>query len=186
MLEVIRGQTIFMENQESVIVRTALHKDISLLAALGAKTFRVTFAQDNTPEDMEAYLTEHFSEEKVAQEIADPRAVFLIAELAGKPLGYAKLNMGDPDAGVTGAKPVELVRLYVLPESIGQGIGARLMKEAIETATSRGFETLWLGVWEHNHRAIGFYRKWGFEEVGSHIFQLGSDAQTDLILQKLL
>jgi ribosomal protein S18 acetylase RimI-like enzyme len=175
-----------MENQESVIVRKASHQDISLLAALGATTFRVTFAQYNTPEDMGAYLTEHFSEERVAQEISDPLAVFLIAEFSGKPLGYVKLNMGEPDSSVTGTKPMELVRLYVLPESIGHGIGARLMKEAIETATSRGFETLWLGVWEHNHRAIGFYQKWGFEEVGSHLFQLGRDAQTDLILQKSL
>ena len=175
-----------MENQEIVIVRPASHKDILLLAELGAATFRLTFAQDNTPEDMEAYLTQNFTEEKLEQEVSGPLAVFLIAELSGKPLGYAKLNMGDPDACVTGPKPAELVRLYVVPESIGQGIGARLMKEAITTATNRGFETLWLGVWEHNLRAIGFYRKWGFEEVGSHIFQLGSDAQTDLILQKSL
>jgi ribosomal protein S18 acetylase RimI-like enzyme len=81
---------------------------------------------------------------------------------------------------------MEIVRLYVLPESIGHGIGARLMQECIDTATSRGFETLWLGVWERNGRAIQFYQKWGFEEVGSHIFQLGSDAQTDLIMQKPL
>jgi diamine N-acetyltransferase len=175
-----------MENQEIVTVRTASHKDISLLAELSTTTFRNTFAQDNTPEDMEAYLTENFSEEKLGQELSDPLATFLLAELSGKPLGYAKLNAGDPDASVTGTKPIELVRLYVLPESIGHGIGARLMKESIDTATRRGFETLWLGVWEHNHRALGFYQKWGFEEVGSHLFQLGSDAQTDLIMQKSL
>ncbi len=87
---------------------------------------------------------------------------------------------------MTGPKPLELVRLYVLPESIGHGIGARLMQECLDTAASRGFETLWLGVWEHNPRAIRFYQKWEFEEVGSHLFQLGSDAQTDLILQKTL
>ncbi len=112
-------------------MRTASHKDSSLLAELGATTFQVTFAQDNTPEDMEAYLTENFSEGKLAQEIADPLAVFLIAELSGKPLGYAKLKSGAPDASVTGTKPMELMRLYVLPESIGHGIGARLMKESI-------------------------------------------------------
>lgn len=175
-----------MGNQDLVTVRTASQKDVSLLAEISATTFRCTFAEDNTPEDMEAYLAESFSEEKLGQEVADPLATFFIAELSGKPLGYAKLHTGVPDTSVTGTKPIELVRLYVLPESIGHGIGARLMKECIDTATSRGYETLWLGVWEHNPRAIRFYQKWGFEEVGSHLFQLGDDAQTDLIMQKPL
>lgn len=175
-----------MENQDTVVVRTASQRDVSLLAQLSTTTFRATFAQDNTPEDMEAYVTENLCEEKLAGEIADPLATFFIAELSGKPLGYAKLHRGSPDVCVTGAKAIELVRLYVLPESIGQGVGARLMKECIDTAKSQGFDTLWLGVWEHNPRAIRFYRRWGFVEVGSHIFQLGSDAQTDLILQKTL
>ena len=175
-----------MENQAIVALRVASHKDVPLLAELGRETFRSAFAQDNTPEDMEAYLEENFSEDKLGQEISDPLATFLIAELSGKPLGYAKLHTGDPDASVTGTKPMELVRLYVLPESIGHGIGAQLMKGCIDTATRRGFETLWLGVWEHNPRAIRFYEKWGFKEVGSHIFQLGNDAQTDLIMQRSL
>jgi ribosomal protein S18 acetylase RimI-like enzyme len=175
-----------MGNQEGIVIRTAANDDAALLAKLSATTFRCTFAQDNTPEDMEAYLTENFSLEKLGQELADPVATFFIAEVSGKPLGYAKLHAGAPEESVTGPRPIELVRLYVLPEGIGQGIGARLMTQCIETAASRGFETLWLGVWEHNPRAIGFYRKWGFEEVGSHVFQLGSDAQTDLILQKSL
>jgi GNAT superfamily N-acetyltransferase len=175
-----------MEDQTLVAVRVASHGDVPLLAELGRETFRSTFAQDNTPEDMEAYLEEHFSESRLAREVSDPLATFLLAELSGHPVGYAKLLAGEPDPSVTGAKPMELVRLYVLPESIGHGIGARLMQGCIDAATSRGFETLWLGVWEHNPRAIRFYRKWGFQEVGSHLFQLGSDAQTDLILQKSL
>jgi ribosomal protein S18 acetylase RimI-like enzyme len=175
-----------MENQETITVRIASREDVPLLSELSQTTFRATFEQDNTPENMEAYLVENLSEEKLGQEIADPLSTFLIAELSGKPLGYAKLNAGTPDASVTGTKPIELVRLYVLPESIGQGIGARLMQECIEAAKQRGGETLWLGVWEHNHRALRFYHKWEFNEVGSHIFQLGSDAQTDLIMQKSL
>ncbi|MEO7716904.1 MAG: GNAT family N-acetyltransferase [Capsulimonas sp.] len=175
-----------MENQGAVTVRTAFHEDISLLTELSTTTYRSTFAQHYIPEDMEAYLTENFSEEKLEQEFSDPLATFFIAELSGKPLGYAKLHMGQPDASVTGSKPMELERLYVLPEGIGRGIGPRLMQECVETTTGRGLETLWLGVWEHNHRAIRFYQKWGFEEVGIHIFQLDGEAQTDLIMQKSL
>lgn len=175
-----------MGNQDLVTVRTASHEDISLLAELSATTFRCTFEKDNTPEDMEAYLAENFTEEKLGQELSDPLATFLIAELSNKPLGYAKLLKSKPDPCITGPKPIELVRLYVLPESIGHGVGAQLMQKCVDTATSWGFETLWLGVWEHNPRAIRFYKKWSFEEVGSHPFQLGKDIQTDLILQKPL
>lgn len=150
-----------MDNKDIVTVRTATQDDVSLLSELSTITFRSTFAEDNTAEDMEAYLAESFSASKLNPEISDPLATFLIAELSGKPMGYAKLNRDTADPSVTGAKPIELVRLYVLPESIGHGIGARLMKECISVASEQGFETLWLGVWEHNHRAIGFYKKWG-------------------------
>jgi len=175
-----------MDDSEAVTVRVADTRDVCLLAELGAATFRAAFEKDNTPEDMAAYLAEHFTEAKLRQEIADPLATFLIAERSGQPLGYAKLRAGAPDTCMIGPKPMELVRLYVLPESIGQGVGARLMQACLATATGLGFETLWLGVWEHNHRARDFYRKWGFEAVGSHLFQLGSDIQTDLILQRAL
>lgn len=174
-----------MGNLETITVRLASPDDVSLLSTLSATTFRCTFAADNTAEDIEAYLAENFSEEKLKQEFADPFATFFLAE-SGKPVGYAKLYRGTPDASVTGAKPIEIVRLYVLPGGIGQGIGARLMQACLDTARSQGYETVWLGVWEHNLRAIRFYQKWGFGEVGSHIFQLGTDAQTDLILQKSL
>lgn len=167
-------------------MRTASHNDAPLLAELSATTFRCTFEKDNTPEDMAAYLAENFTDEKLGQELSDPLATFFIAEISDKPLGYARLYRGTPDACITGAKPIELVRLYVLPESIGHGVGARLMQACIDAAISEGFETLWLGVWEHNPRAIRFYQKWGFEEVGSHAFQLGNDLQTDLVMQKNL
>jgi ribosomal protein S18 acetylase RimI-like enzyme len=167
-------------------IRVATGDDVSLLSELSATTFREAFAHENSPEDMEAYLKESFSQEQLTRELSDPAAAFFIAELSGKLLGYAKLLSGEPDASVRGSNPVELVRLYVLPESIGHGVGAALMEACIRESKERGFKTLWLGVWEHNPRAIRFYQKWGFQEVGSHIFQLGSDAQTDLIMQKSL
>jgi len=175
-----------MANHDNVIVRIATQIDHSLLLELSEATFRATFEEHNTPEDMEAYVADNLSEEKLRQEIADPLATFLIVERDGTAVGYAKLHADAPEPCVTGPKPVELVRLYVLPESIGSGLGARLMQECIDLAISQSYETLWLGVWEHNPRARRFYQKWGFEEVGSHIFQLGNDPQTDLILQKLL
>ena len=175
-----------MEQRNLTTIRMATNKDVALLSELSAITFCETFADENTPEDMEAYLRDHFSFERLTQELADPLATFFIAELSGKPVGYAKLSSSKPYENVSGTNPIELVRLYLLSQSIGHGIGAALMQTCIQYAKSRGYKTLWLGVWEHNPRAISFYRKWGFQEVGSHIFQLGSDAQTDLIMQKIL
>ncbi len=85
---------------------------------------------------------------------------------------------------ITGHKPIELVRLYVSQESIGSGVGAALMQACLDEAALKGHETLWLGVWEHNTRARDFYRKWNFRESGTHVFQLGNDPQTDILMQR--
>jgi ribosomal protein S18 acetylase RimI-like enzyme len=166
------------------IIRRGNAADADLLAELGARTFSETFAADNTLEDMTAYLASSFSLKKQAEELADPDSLFLIAEADGVAVGYAMLRSGDLEDGITGENPVELVRLYVSRESLGSGLGAALMQACIDEAKERGHQTLWLGVWEHNTRARAFYRKWRFHEVGTHVFQLGNDPQTDLLMQR--
>jgi ribosomal protein S18 acetylase RimI-like enzyme len=94
------------------------------------------------------------------------------------------LRSGDVEDGVNGEKPIELVRLYVSRDSLGSGLGAALMQACIGEARRRGHQTLWLGVWEHNTRARAFYRRWNFREVGTHVFQLGDDPQTDILMQR--
>ena len=166
------------------IIRRANADDAELLAELGARTFSEAFAADNSPHNMTAYLASSFSLEKQAEELADPHSLFLIAEAAGVAVGYAMLRAGDVEEGITGDNPVELVRLYVSRESLGSGLGAALMQACIGEAKRQGYQTLWLGVWEHNSRAQAFYRKWKFHEVGTHLFQLGDDPQTDLLMQR--
>ncbi|MGI8898650.1 MAG: GNAT family N-acetyltransferase [Pyrinomonadaceae bacterium] len=166
------------------IIRRGKADDAALLAKLGACTFSETFAADNTPEDMAAYLASSFSPAQQAAELADPQCLFQIAETKGVAMGYAMLRSGNVLDAVTADKPIELVRLYVSRESLGRGVGAALMQACIGEAKQRGFKTLWLGVWEHNHRAQAFYRKWSFHEVGTHVFQLGDDPQTDIVMQR--
>jgi diamine N-acetyltransferase len=166
-----------------LIVRRGKPDDAKLLSELGERTFSETFAVDNTPENMAAYLASSFTPKQQAAELADPRCLYLIAETDGKAVGYAMLRSGDAPAGVNG-RAIELVRLYVTQESIGSGVGAALMKNCLDEAHRLGFVSLWLGVWEHNLRAQAFYRKWNFQEVGTHVFQLGSDPQTDLLMQR--
>ena len=171
---------------EKLVIRCGTIHDAALLAELGARTFADTFAVDNKPENMSAYLASAFSASLQAAELADLHTRFKIAERNGVAVGYAMLRAGNELDSVTGTKPVELVRLYVARESLGSGVGASLMQACIDEASQEGFETLWLGVWEHNHRAQTFYRKWNFREVGTHIFHLGDDPQTDLLMQRTI
>jgi diamine N-acetyltransferase len=165
-------------------VRRASVEDAKLLAELGARTFAETFAGDNSPEDMAAYMADSFSVGRLTEELADPLAVFFVAEVEGVAAGYAKLHAGEASGGVEGERPVELVRLYAAREWLGRGVGQALMRRCLDEARALGFRTIWLGVWERNDRAQAFYRKWNFREVGEHIFQLGSDPQRDIVMQR--
>ncbi|MBN1219138.1 MAG: GNAT family N-acetyltransferase [Anaerolineae bacterium] len=170
--------------ETNINVRYATAADNVLLAKLGARTFYDTFAADNTPENMAAYLAGSFGPEKQAAELADPSSVFLIAEINGVAVGFARLREGQSPAKITGLHPIEIVRIYARQEWIGCGVGATLMQACLNEAGQRGCDTIWLDVWERNQRALAFYRQWGFVEVGTQIFQLGDDPQQDLLLQR--
>ena len=167
-------------------IRLATTADAEPLAALAERTFRDTFADDNAVGDMEAYVRDSFSLDQVRAELADDTNTFLLAFVddVERPTGYAKLRTGTADPSVTGPDPVELERLYVDRSAIGHGVGAALMRASLDAARSAGHRTLWLGVWEQNARAISFYERWAFETVGDHVFRLGSDDQTDLIMEQ--
>ncbi len=167
-------------------IRCARIEDAKLLAELGAQTFAETFSENNKPEDMAAYLAAAFNLEKLTAELTDPLSVFFIAEVGGHAAGYAKIHAGEASQGVEGQKPIELVRLYVSRKWLGRGVGQALMQRCMNEAREQGFQTIWLGVWEHNSRALAFYRKWDFHEVGEHIFQLGSDPQRDILMQRAI
>lgn len=171
---------------ERLHIRPATPTDAEPLAALAERTFRDTFADDNEAGDMEAYVRASFALDQVRTELADGANTFLLAFVDGSedPTGYAKLRTGTTDPSVKGPDPVELERLYVDRSAIGHGVGAALIRACLDAAQSGGHRTLWLGVWERNARAISFYERWGFETVGDHVFRIGSDDQTDLIMER--
>jgi Acetyltransferases len=175
-----------MTDELHITVRRADQRDAGLLTELGARTFHETFAADNSPEDMAAYLASSFNLEQQTAELSDSASTFLIAEVAGMAAGYAKLHAGAPVEGIDAANPIELVRLYIEQKWFGSGVGGALMKACLEEASKSGSDRIWLGVWERNARAQAFYRKWDFRAFGKHVFQLGADAQTDILMLRQL
>ena len=173
-----------MSRNSDLTIRRANPEDAGLLAELGARTFSETFAADNSPEDMAAYLAASFNPAQQTAELNDPASTFFIAEVGGLAAGYAQLHAGEPAEGVEGPQPVELVRLYVSREWLGRGVGEALMRACVDGARRAGHGTMWLGVWERNGRAQAFYRKWNFRAVGEHVFHLGSDPQRDILMER--
>ena len=163
-------------------IRHATLDDAGRLSELGARTFSEAFASDNTPANLAAHLSNSFSPEIQHRELSQADTIFLIAEEDGQPVGYAQLIFNSREQGMEGSHPMEIRRIYVLQDLVGRGMGSRLMNASLNEARQRACDIVWLGVWEKNQRAIEFYRKWGFRQVGSHIFSLGDDLQTDLIM----
>lgn len=172
----------------SISIRHAELGDAKLLTDLSYTTFWDAFAHHpkNAPDDLAHYMRQAFSLEQITAELAEPGSIFLIAEIDGKPAGYAKLIIGSIEDGITAEKPIELARLYSHQEHLGKGVGQNLMDASFELARNGDHDVMWLGVWEFNPRAQRFYERNGFRQVGKHTFQLGSDPQTDLLMQKEL
>jgi ribosomal protein S18 acetylase RimI-like enzyme len=170
----------------SPAIRSATARDAELLAVLGARTFSETFAVDNRPEDMEAYLASAFTVSRLESELADPRSRFFLAEIDGGAVGYAKLYSGKAPECVTGPDPIEIARFYVVRELHGRGVAQSLMQACLEAAGEAGARTVWLAVWERNVRAQAFYRKWGFRDAGAQAFRLGGDLQTDRVMERTI
>jgi diamine N-acetyltransferase len=170
----------------NIIVRFGTVADAGALAELAARTFRETYAADNRPEDIAVHVAQAFTPPQQEIELANPDVSTLLAEAEGQLAGYAQLRTGVPPSCVPGDASFELRRFYVAREWHGRGIAQALMNTVIANAQRRGGRALWLGVWERNARARAFYSKSGFVDIGSQVFMLGRDAQTDRILTRRL
>jgi ribosomal protein S18 acetylase RimI-like enzyme len=171
----------------SVTIRHATPADADALAAFGERTFREAFGPDNRPEDVDLYVRATYSAEHQGAEIADPDRITFVGESEGTLAAFAQLRAdgATPDC-VTSPAPIELLRFYVDRPWQGRGVAHALMDAVVAAARSRDARTLWLGVWERNPRAIAFYGKHGFRDVGCQPFKLGGDDQTDRVMARAL
>jgi len=170
----------------SIIIHPAEIKDLETIRHIGKLTFSETFAENNSEDAMKKYLEESFSTEKMLSELNNPDSYFFIAWEENDPVGYLKVNAGKAQTEMQDETSLEIERIYVKKSHHGKKVGQILYNQALETARSLKKSYLWLGVWEQNERALNFYRKNGFTEFDKHIFVLGDDEQTDLMMKKIL
>jgi diamine N-acetyltransferase len=167
-------------------LRTAGLDDAPALAALAEHVFRDTFGPHNRPDDMDAYCSAAFAIDHVRHELTDRPYHTVLAFARGELAGYVQLRIAAPPPCVTGPAPLEIKRLYVDRPWHGAGVAQALLDRAIAIAVQRGAQTLYLSVWQHNHRAIAFYVKHGFVRVGVAEFTLGRDVQLDPVMMRPL
>lgn len=168
---------------EKITIQKIALNDIDQLQKIGRQTFYETFSESNTEENMATYLDEGFSVEKLTSELKNENAEFYFALQKDNPIGYLKLNFGQSQTELQDDKGLEIERIYVLKEYHGQKVGELLYEKALEISKGKNVDYVWLGVWEENHRALNFYKKNGFVEFDKHIFKLGTDEQTDLMMK---
>jgi diamine N-acetyltransferase len=169
-----------MENIQ--IIKVTL-KDIPRLQQISKKTFFETFSAANTEANMKKYLDEELSFEKLTAELNDRNSGFYFATSDNNVIGYLKLNFGFSQTELKDPKAIEIERIYVLKEFHGKAAGQLLYEKAMQIAIHSNAEYVWLGVWEKNLRAISFYKKNGFMEFDRHVFKLGDESQTDLMMK---
>ncbi|MBC9796017.1 GNAT family N-acetyltransferase [Sinomicrobium weinanense] len=168
---------------ENIEVRKVTLRNIEELQNIGKQTFAETFSSGNSEEDMKAYLDNSFSMEKLQTELSDKNSEFYFAVLGDNVIGYLKINVGQSQTEVKDKNALEIERIYVLKEFHGKKVGQLLYEKAMEISRQKGVDYVWLGVWEENPRAIRFYKKNGFVEFDKHIFKLGDDEQTDIMMK---
>ncbi|MFI5159120.1 MAG: GNAT family N-acetyltransferase [Sphingobacteriales bacterium] len=156
------------------------------LLAFSKKTFHHFFAPINNPVSIEAYSAKAFTLQKIKSELANPDSEFYFAMSDDDIAGYIKLNFGEAQTEFKDNNTAEIERIYVAEEHHGKHIGRQLLNFAAAKAESRHLHSIWLGVWEYNTKAIGFYEHHGFKIFSSHEFWLGDERQTDLLMRKTL
>ncbi|REC45333.1 GNAT family N-acetyltransferase [Chryseobacterium pennipullorum] len=170
----------------AIIINKASWEDLEILHNLGIQTFYESFAENNSEDDMQKYLEESFNINTIKAELADPDSTFYIAWEDDEPVGYLKVNCGQAQTELQDEVSLEIERIYVKKSHQGKKVGQLLYHQAVETAKALRKSCIWLGVWEENIRALNFYRKNGFVVFDQHIFRLGNDEQTDLMMKKVL
>ena len=179
---------IFAQKGTTMLTHFAIQpvtpQDLSALQKIAKETFIEAFGPDNTQRNMDIYVAEAFNPTKMAEEINNPNSRLYFLKKEDSIIGYLKLNKGSAQTETVEGNALEVERIYVQGLHHGTGAGQILMDKAIEIATAEKYDYLWLGVWEHNPKAIRFYEKNGFYVFGKHTFLMVDDPQQDFLMKR--
>lgn len=172
-------------NTLDILIRNAILNDIHSLSELCSSTFYDTYHLQNTPENMDKYIQDHFGVDQLQQLLSDPAIIIFVVELKEKLIGYIQLDIINSEL-IPAKMGIEISRFYVDKNFQKLKLGKKLMNKALDYAFLRKYNYVWLGVWQKNIRAIEFYQRAGFEIKGMKTFILGDDAQEDFIMIRKL
>ncbi|MEH6990824.1 GNAT family N-acetyltransferase [Cytobacillus firmus] len=170
----------------TINIKKCTLEDLSRLKEISYETFNETFKDQNSPENMEAYLEKAFNAQQLEKELSQPSSQFYFVEFEGETAGYLKVNIDEAQTEEMGDEALEIERIYIRSPFQKQGLGKYLFHKALELAMELNKKKIWLGVWEKNEKAIAFYNKIGFVQTGAHSFYMGAEEQTDFIMSKTL
>ncbi|WP_139999796.1 GNAT family N-acetyltransferase [Paenibacillus paridis] len=168
------------------MIKKCTFEQLDALQEISIETFNTTFKNQNSPENMNAYLEKAFNIKQLEQEISNSFSEFYFIYSNEQVAGYLKLNTNDAQTENMGHASLEIERIYVRESWHRQGLGQFLIKKALEIASEQNKEKIWLGVWEKNESALIFYTKMGFVRTGAHSFYMGDEEQRDIIMTKTI
>lgn len=169
--------------QEDLKIIKATTTNIDEILFISRKTFIESYSKYNTKENMELYLEENLSDQKLIQELTNPDSEFYLAIKNNNVIGYLKVNFGAAQNDLNDQQSLEIERIYISKEFYGKGFGQLLFNKAVAIATSHHLNYIWLGVWENNVKALNFYQRNGMVQFNKHAFMFGKDKQTDILMK---
>ncbi|MGE9751516.1 GNAT family N-acetyltransferase [Bacillus inaquosorum] len=170
----------------TINIKKCSREDAKILQEISIETFNDTFKDQNSPENMKAYLESAFNSNQLEKELSNMYSQFFLVYFHHEIAGYLKVNINDAQSEEMGDESLEIERIYVKSHFQKHGLGKYLLNKAIDIAIERKKKKIWLGVWEKNENAIAFYKKIGFVQTGAHSFYMGEEEQTDFIMVKTL
>ncbi|MDN3018958.1 GNAT family N-acetyltransferase [Paenibacillus sp. BSR1-1] len=170
----------------TINIKQCTLEDSRKLQEISSETFYETFKEQNSAENMNAYLEKAFNLPQLEKELSNTSSLFFFVYYDNEVAGYLKVNTNDAQSEEMGEESLEVERIYIKKEFQKHGLGKYLFNKALEIAMEGNKKKIWLGVWENNENAIAFYKKMGFVQTGAHSFYMGDDEQIDLIMTKTL
>lgn len=160
-------------------------KHRAVLAELGASTFYESYKDENTERDMQLYIENTYTIDKIQENLKNTNVIYFLAYTHEGEAGYVKLLLNQFNPKLDGSC-TELEKIYVKQSFQRQGVAHQLLQHTINFCKEHNYKNLFLGVWQENEKALQFYAKEGFVKFDTRKFILGERICDDYMLNLAL